>query len=180
MIFLSKIRPPHMQLVWPYLCKHAVILQRLFCHELNNSKWCLPSFVSTSPCTMLLPRCLLLNLTACGINRWACFQEKSTVCNNFIQKWGMGLLSRVGHFREITVLVKHSTDLILARAVVGNTILVQYWYVKKLKYVFCFFTYEQSIPWLQKYPMHLLHNYCDVLSLQKLSTCSITVSRVWK
>jgi len=42
---------------------HAVILQHLFCMHLlirNNSKWCLPSFVSCSSCTVLLLRCLLL------------------------------------------------------------------------------------------------------------------------
>ena len=34
----------------------------------------------------------------CGINRWAYFREKNTLCNNFIQKRGVGVLSRVGLF----------------------------------------------------------------------------------
>ena len=32
----------------------------------NNSKWCLPSFVSPSSCTVLLLGCFLLNITACS------------------------------------------------------------------------------------------------------------------
>ena len=34
----------------------------------------------------------------CGINGWAYFREKSTLCNNFIQKKGVGVFSRVGLF----------------------------------------------------------------------------------
>ena len=34
----------------------------------------------------------------CGINGWAYFREKSTLCNNFIQKRGVGVFSRVGLF----------------------------------------------------------------------------------
>ena len=44
---------------------------------------------------------VLLALHNCmyyGINRWAYFQEKSILCNNFIQKKGVGLFSSVGLF----------------------------------------------------------------------------------
>ena len=42
------------------------------------------------------------------INRWAYFREKSTLCNNFIQKKGVGIFSRVNLFSEMTVLHCHS------------------------------------------------------------------------
>ena len=44
---------------------HAVILLCLCSCLCNNSKWCLPSFVSPSSCTVLLLCCFLLNITAC-------------------------------------------------------------------------------------------------------------------
>ena len=34
----------------------------------------------------------------CSINRWVYFPEKSTLCNNFVQKGEVGLFSRVGLF----------------------------------------------------------------------------------
>ena len=71
----------------------------------NNSKWCLHSFVSPSPCTALLLWCFLLNIRACiycSINRWAYFREKGTLWNNFI----LGLHIRGwAYFREITVQI---------------------------------------------------------------------------
>ena len=92
---------PHtrqVQLVQPYLCRHAVILQCLFCHRAclcNNSKWCLPSFVSPSSYTVLLLWCFLLN-----INRWAYFPEKSKT--SF--KKGGGLFSRLSYWGFVTNL----------------------------------------------------------------------------
>ena len=64
------------------MCTPAVILQCLFlsCTCLcNNNKWCLPSFVSPSPCTVLLLQYFLLNKTACiYINRWSYFWAFAT------------------------------------------------------------------------------------------------------
>ena len=71
---------------------------------------------------------------------------------------------------EITVFVKHSTDPILARAVVGKNILVQHFACEKIEVCILLFHVQVFHLWLQKYPMQLLHKYCDVLSLQKLST----------
>ena len=73
----------------------------------NNSKWYLPSFVSLFSCCFV-GASHLHNSMYCCINRWAYFQEKSTLCNNFVQKWGVGLLSRVGLFSEITTLVTNN------------------------------------------------------------------------
>ena len=54
-IFLLKIRPPHMQLVIVmYACSDSampLLSRTCLC---NNSKWCLPSFVSSSSYTVLL------------------------------------------------------------------------------------------------------------------------------
>ena len=48
----------------------------------------------------------------CSINRWAYFREKSTLCNNFIQKGGVSLCSRVGlFFGEITVILSQKDSL---------------------------------------------------------------------
>ena len=52
----------------------------------------LPSFASPSSCTALLH-----DRMYCRINRWVCFREKSTLCNNFKQKGGWA------YFGEITV-----------------------------------------------------------------------------
>ena len=45
----------------------------------DNSKWCLPSFVSPSSCTVLLLRCFLLNILHALLHKW------------------VGVLSRVKH-----------------------------------------------------------------------------------
>ena len=50
---------------------------------------------------VLLLQCFLLYF---GINRCTYFQEKSTLCNNFIQKRGVNLFPKVDLFRELTVI----------------------------------------------------------------------------
>ena len=96
-IFLSKIHPPHTQLVQPLLCTDAVILQNsLSCSCLFiNRKWCLASFVSPSFSTVL---------TTCtvALNRWVYF---SRIKQQLHSKKGVGLFSRVGLVRVITVLI---------------------------------------------------------------------------
>ena len=57
----------------------------------SNSKWCLPSFVSPSSHTMLLPQCFLLNITVCttphiGVRT---FERKATTS---FKKGGWALL----------------------------------------------------------------------------------------
>ena len=66
----------------------------------NNSKCCLPSFASPSSCTVLLILLVRLahNCMYYITKRWAHFRGKSSLCNNFIQKRGVGLLLRVGLF----------------------------------------------------------------------------------
>ena len=49
----------------------------------NNSKWCRPSLVSPSSCTVLLLQ-------------WVYFREKSTLCNKFTQNREVDLFLRVG------------------------------------------------------------------------------------
>ena len=53
--FSLQIRPPHTQSTCSSIC---VWFCNAFCHALacicNNSKWCLPSFLSSSSCTVLL------------------------------------------------------------------------------------------------------------------------------
>ena len=68
-IFRLKIRPPHthavsLTLVISACSDSSMPLLPCTC-LLNNSKWCLASFVSHSSCTVLLLRCFLLNITAC-------------------------------------------------------------------------------------------------------------------
>ena len=54
----------------------------------KNRKWCLPSFVSPSSYTVH-------NCMYYSINGWVYFREKSTLCNNFIQKRGWAYFSRL-------------------------------------------------------------------------------------
>ena len=53
----------------------------------NNSKWCLPSIVSPSSCTMLL-QCFLLSITAFT----RAYIGGGTLCNIFTRKRGLALL----------------------------------------------------------------------------------------
>ena len=66
----------------------------------NNSKWCLPSLL-VSPLAkwcFFHASCLHNSMYYC-INRWHTFKrEKSTLCNNFIQKRGVSLFSKLGLF----------------------------------------------------------------------------------
>ena len=93
-IFLSKICPPHTQSrpIVMYPCSDSA-MPLLSCACLSTL--CLPSFTSPSSCTVC---CFLLNITTCTmadwIGKWVWIQEKSTLCNNFIQKRGLGLLLR--------------------------------------------------------------------------------------
>ena len=65
-IFLSTIRPPHTVSLALVICTCSdSVMPLLLCACLcNNSKWCLPSFVSPSSCTVLLLHCFLLNIRA--------------------------------------------------------------------------------------------------------------------
>ena len=112
-IFLSKIRPTHTQLlsspIFMYTCNSD--FEMLFCCALaytitaNCVKLCLPSFASPSCCTV---RAFCLhNCMYYGIKRWVQFQQKNTSCNNFIYKKGVGLFSRVGLFSS-TLLLAHT------------------------------------------------------------------------
>ena len=107
-IFLSKNTPTSravsLALVM-YACSDSAMPLLSFTCLCNNSKLCLPPFVSPSSCKVLLRWCFLLNCMYCSINGWAYFREKSTLCNNFIHKRGGG------YFREITVnVILHFED----------------------------------------------------------------------
>ena len=83
-VVIVKIRPPY-AITANGVCLHLLV----------------PPLAQCS-CTVLLLLCFLRNITTCA-SRWAYFQEKSTLCNNFIQRGGgggggMGLFSRVGLF----------------------------------------------------------------------------------
>ena len=96
--YFPKIRPPHtlvtLALFMYTCCDSSMPLLSCIC-LCNSSKWCLPSFVSPSSCTVLLLQCFLLSSMYCAINGWAYFQVKSTLWNNFLQKRGMGVFSYV-------------------------------------------------------------------------------------
>ena len=92
-ILLWKIQPPHTQSSTIYVCRHAAILQCLFCHTIayaiTVNGVCL-HFVSPSSCTVLLLWWFLHNcMYTIGIKRWAYFRKKSTLCNNFVEKRGV-------------------------------------------------------------------------------------------
>ena len=104
MNFRSKICPPQGVSVPLFIdtCSATFVVPLLLCVCLyNNSKCRLPSFFSPSSCTVLNFLVLLAYITACtsyNVNRWAYFQEKSNLWNNFIQKMRGGLFLRVGLF----------------------------------------------------------------------------------
>ena len=56
----------------------------------NNSKSCLPSFVSSFPCTALLLLCFLLNITACTVARMGgcTFERKAPFATILLKKGG--------------------------------------------------------------------------------------------
>ena len=88
-IFLLKIHPPHTQLALFVYTFGDFAMPLLSCAWLcNNSKWWLHLVTNPSSCTVQLFWCFLLkkNSMYYCINRWKHFQEKSTLCNNFIQK----------------------------------------------------------------------------------------------
>ena len=114
------------------------------CLICNNSKWCLLSFVSPSSCTVLLLHCFLFNKIACGINRWAYFRERKAPFATTLLV-GLAYFRGWAYFQRIMVLVKHRADPILARAVVGNTILVQYFVCEEIE-LFIFAFSRTSIP----------------------------------
>ena len=86
-IFRLKIHLPHIQLVIVmYACSDSampLLSRTCLC---NNSKWCLPSFVSPSSYIVLLLQ-----------HKWVGVL-KNTLCNHFIKKRGVGLFSTVGLF----------------------------------------------------------------------------------
>ena len=70
----------------------------------NNSKWFLPSFVSSFSCTVLLLWCFLLDITgctACCLNSWSYFREKAIVP---FKKGGGLIFSSVAYFRKIMIV----------------------------------------------------------------------------
>ena len=72
--------------LFKYTCSDPAMLLLSCACLCNNSKWCLPSFFSPLY-TMLLLQCFLLNITACGINKWGVLlREKHPF--NFIKKRG--------------------------------------------------------------------------------------------
>ena len=83
-----------------YACIDSAMLILLCACLCSNRKWCTPLLV---PSLFLLHSAASLVLLAYHdsmyycINRWAYFQKKSTLFNNFIQK-GSGLILRMGLF----------------------------------------------------------------------------------
>ena len=67
----------------------------------NNSKWCPPSFVSPSFCTVLLLQCFLLNITACTVAQIGgrTFERKALFATTSFKK-GVGLISKGGRIFE--------------------------------------------------------------------------------
>ena len=65
----------------------------------NNSKSCLPSFVSSFPCTALLLLCFLLNITACTVAKMGgrTFERKVPFATTLLKK-GVGVFLSVGLF----------------------------------------------------------------------------------
>ena len=65
----------------------------------NNSKLCLPSFVSHSSCRALLLLCFLLNIGTlyCGISRWAYFDKKHPFATS-VKKGGWAYFQGVDLF----------------------------------------------------------------------------------
>ena len=74
----------------------------------TNSKWCLPSFVSPSYCTVLLLHCFLLNITACLQHNWVgVLSREEHPLQQLHSKKGDGCIFEGGLiFWEVTV---HST-----------------------------------------------------------------------
>ena len=91
-IFLSKIRSPHtvsLALVIWTCSDFAMPLLSCACLR-NNSKSCLPSFVSSFPCTALRLLCFLLNITACTVVRMGgrTFERKAPFATILLKKGG--------------------------------------------------------------------------------------------
>ena len=92
LIFLLKIRPLHTQSSLCVICTCSdFAMPLLSCACLcNNSKSCLPSFVSSFPCTALLLLCFLLNITACTVAKMGgrTFERKAPIATILLKKWG--------------------------------------------------------------------------------------------
>ena len=95
-IFFLKIRPPHTQLLWLYLCAHAVILQCLICHGLayaiTANGACL-HLLSPSSCNVPLLQCFLLNITPCTTAQVGgrTFERKAPFATTSFKKGGGGV-----------------------------------------------------------------------------------------
>ena len=81
----------------------AVILQCLFCrvlaYTITANDVCLHLLVSPLATWCFFHACCLHNSVYYCINRWHTFiREKSTLCNNFIQKRRVSLFSKLGLF----------------------------------------------------------------------------------
>ena len=80
-------------------CSDSSVSCHALAYAITANGVCLHLLVPALALSVLLLRASCLhNSTYCGINGWAYLREKSTLCNNFIQKRGVGIFSRVGLF----------------------------------------------------------------------------------
>ena len=107
-IFLSKIRPPHTQLVYSpcYLCMQWFCYAS-FCHALAYATTangvCLHLLVPGSSCTVLLLHCFLLNITACtAAQLGGCtFERRAPFATTSFKKGGRAYFRGWAYFQEI-------------------------------------------------------------------------------
>ena len=132
-MFRSKIRPPHTVslalVIWA--CSDSA-MPLLSCACLcNNSKWCLPSFVSPSSCTVLFLHCFLLNITVCTAAQLSgrTFERRAPFATTSFKKGGW-VYFRGWAYWEITVPNAVSLCIVYKahrlHSVIGDALLVNH------------------------------------------------------